>query len=71
MHLDFSTMEYDTTYELVKAAVHFEIVKTGGGGYYTLPDGTKIQGKSKLRQKIKEDGELAMKIADVMMDRAG
>jgi recombination protein RecA len=70
MHLDFATMQYDTDYELVKAAKHFGLVQVNGG-WWQLPSGQKVQGQHKFRQLLADTPELREEISAKMMDAAG
>lgn len=67
--LQFDGMKIDLDYELKEAAVYHGIVpKSAAGGWYTLPDGSKVQGEAKLRQAIAADLDLKQRIVDTWRD---
>lgn len=57
MYLDFNTNDFDTTFELEKAARFFNVVDSAHS-WYTLADGTKLQGRKNLRKAIEENKDL-------------
>ena len=83
MRLDLNTMQFDYTFELMQGAEYFDkygniahrthtpaIADSAGvkkGGWRTLPDGSKVQGEPKLRQRISEDVALQQLIRNAML----
>ncbi len=63
IHVDFEDMSFDTDYELIKCASYFDIVEQAGS-WFTLPDGTKVQGENGLREAINENVQLKQEIQD-------
>lgn len=63
MYLDFETNDFDTMFEMEKAARFFNVVESSGA-WYTLPNGTKLQGRKNLRKAIEEDKELQKTIIE-------
>lgn len=63
MRLGYEGMRIDRMYEIKEAAVFYGIVeKSSKGGWYTLPDGTKVQGEAAIRDAIADDMELQQQI---------
>jgi RecA/RadA recombinase len=83
LRLDLNTFEFDRWFELSEAATFFdyegyETARVGSdpivqanGAWYTLPDMTKVQGKSGLRAAIREDSELEGMIMTAMLADPG
>lgn len=69
LHLDFKTMEFDTLFELAKAAKYFGIVADSSNGRYSYGD-TKFVGMPALREGIAADRELQEVIKDAMLTAA-
>lgn len=69
MRLDFSTIEFDDIWTLVKGAGYFGIV-SGERGRYVLDDGRKAHGKAKLRELIEADPSLQVKIREAILASA-
>ncbi len=83
MRLDLNTMKFDYIFELMQGAEYFDkygniahrthtpaIADSGGvkkGGWRTLPDGSKVQGDTNLRQRISEDEDLQKLIRKAML----
>jgi len=52
MRLDLDTLQFDSLFEIVKAAKHYGVVQSRGAYYYYTPDGgeeQKFQGEKQLR----------------------
>jgi hypothetical protein len=60
---EYSKKGADPLGELAKASYWLGFVEVGGS-WFTLPDGSKVQGFPKLKEKIAEDVELRKKIQD-------
>lgn len=69
LHLDFATRNFDQMFEIAKAAVYWDIVKSSGS-WYVMPDGTKLQGKHKLREALANDADLCDQVKKVALDNA-
>lgn len=82
LRLDFNTLEFDHTFELMQGAEYFDrwgnIAHRKGtqaiahratkqGGWVTLPDGNKVQGERALRQIIDADKDLQRLIRRAML----
>lgn len=69
LRLDLDSLDFDRTFELVKAAKHYNIVETRGSYYYL--DGEKIgQGDKQLRGVIEADSSLREKIVETALTAA-
>jgi recombination protein RecA len=64
--MDFKTGEFDHLWVMAKAADFFGIVKKGGS-WYTLADGSKVQGETGLREAIEKDDSLRQSIVERVM----
>lgn len=70
LHLDYSTMRFDTTEDLLKAAFYYDLV-TSSGSWITLPEGyskAKVQGEGQLYKLLKEDEDLRDLVHQRMRD---
>lgn len=82
MRFDLNTFRFDTTFELLDAASFYDedgvpahrsgqpaiIRRTGEkSSWFTLPDGTKVQGSRGIRAKIDEDQELSSLVRRAML----
>lgn len=67
MRLDYETGNFDEMWELVKAASYSGIVSRGGS-WYTLGDGTKVQGERGLREAILKDVNLQETIKGAILN---
>lgn len=56
MYLDYGKINFDHISELEKAARHFKVVE--GSKWWTLPDGSKVQGRKGLRKALESNQEL-------------
>lgn len=64
MRLEFGTGgKFDEIWVLSGYAIFSEIIKASGS-WYTLPDGTKVQGESKVREYIKSNEDFANQIRE-------
>jgi len=63
MQIDFNGMKYNQEYELAKAAEYFGVVERSGS-WFTLPDGSKVQGEKGLRNALEENVDLKKKTID-------
>jgi protein RecA len=63
MYYDLAASDYDLSYEYTKAAVYFQVVGKSGS-WYTMPDGTRVQGEAKVRAAIMKDAELQTTIRE-------
>lgn len=63
LQIGFENMTFDQEFELAKAAEYFKVVERGGS-WYTLPDGSKVQGEKGLREALRENVELKKKVID-------
>lgn len=61
--MDFQTGEYDHLWVLAKAADYFKVVNKSGS-WYTLEDGSKVQGEKGLREAISSDEKLKKAITE-------
>ena len=68
MRLDFSTGEYDKWWDMTQLGIYFGVFEQTGS-YYSH-NGSKWQGKAKLREAIKSDEELQKIIVSTVLDRA-
>ncbi len=66
MRYDFAKQSLDATYELSRAARHFEIVERAGA-WYSLPSGERVQGDMNLRAAIEADEKLREQIVQQTM----
>lgn len=57
MRLDFETGNFDTLWEMTKAAIYHNIA-TRGGSWYTVDGYDKVQGEKNLRKLIEENTDL-------------
>lgn len=65
IRIDFETMEYDELFELVKCAKFFKVVD-GKGSWFTLPDGSKVQGDTQLAGAIRANEDLKETIIEAV-----
>lgn len=70
LRLDFKTIEFDELWSYAKAAEYFEVITKTSAGRFELADGTKIHGRSKLREAIAADPSLQQAIRDRMLKAA-
>lgn len=68
MRLDFDDGMFDNLWTLAKAAKHYGIVDVARGGWYTLDDGSKVQGLPKFRAKLASDDAFRTRIQDRMRE---
>jgi RecA/RadA recombinase len=64
LNFDKATANFDLIHDYVKLGSYFKVIVQGGGGHYTLPDGSKTQ---KIRHRIAEDEMLRHQIEEVVM----
>ncbi len=58
LHYDLDTLEYDRTYEYVKAAKHYGVVESHGAWYWWVPkrgETVKLNGEKQLREFIEKN----------------
>jgi RecA/RadA recombinase len=66
MRLGYEGMKIDRAYELKEAALWYGIVKKSStGGWYTLPNGEKVNGEAAIRDAIAADKDLEIQIREV------
>jgi recombination protein RecA len=65
LQVDFDKMGFDLDYELAKMAPYFGVVEQNGA-WYTLPDGSKVNGKKGLRDALAENIELKQTVQDTI-----
>lgn len=74
LHYNLDTLEYDRTYELMKAAKHYGIIQPHGKSYYRYIDDegevTTLHGDKQLRVFIDEHAELQQYIKEVAFEAA-
>jgi len=66
MRLDFETGNFDSAWELTKAAIYHGIAQRGGA-WYTVGD-QKVQGEKKLRELILQDVDLQKTITGAILN---
>lgn len=66
LRLDFENCRFDEHWAMARAAIHFDIVK-GSGSWYTLPDGTKVQGQNGLRNALSDSETLRKEVSDKLI----
>lgn len=66
LRLDFEECKFDDLWALTRAAVHFDLVKRGGS-WYTLPDGSKVQGENGIRNALTDDVDFRKSVADSLL----
>lgn len=57
MYLDYGTVNFDHSTELEKSAKYFKVVSTNGS-WFSMPDGSKVQGRKGLRKALADNQEL-------------
>lgn len=67
MRLDFDTGNFDTAWELTKAAVYTGIAQRGGS-WYTVDGFDKVQGEKQLRQLITDNVDLQETIKGAILN---
>jgi len=65
--MDFKSGEFDNLWVLAKAADYFQIADKKGS-WYTLPDGSKVQGENGLREAIQENDKFRDSIIKRVME---
>lgn len=72
MRLAFGdTGKLDEAWALARAAIFYEVVDKRGS-WYTLPDGSTVQGEAKLKDYIRENEEFANKLRQIYLgDNSG
>jgi len=80
MHYDLDDARLDVAWELAQAAGFFDedgkpahksgkpsfIEKSSKGGWFTLPDGSKVQGEDQLAIRLEEDDELRESVVEML-----
>lgn len=74
LHYDLDTLEYDRTFEYIKAAKHYKIITTSGNGRYQYIDDdgevTKFHGDKQLRAFIEEQDGIREYIHETAIEAA-
>jgi RecA/RadA recombinase len=65
---DFKTGNYESEFEYLKWGQHFGLIE--GSNWYTVNGGTKIQGKSKVKQYIKDNPDFQQEIKKRVLEVA-
>lgn len=63
LHFEKASANFDLIHDYVKLGVYFKVIGSSGNGWYTLPDGKRVQ---KIRTRIAEDENLRRQIEDVV-----
>lgn len=67
--LDLDNTQFDDMFEYVKAAKHYNVVKTTSNGRYEH-EGTKMHGDKQLREYLQEHPELVLEIRATVLESA-
>jgi recombination protein RecA len=59
----------DKLSEIIDYAVDFDFVKKGGAGWFTLDDGTKLQGMDKMKDHLEENYEELLALEQKVVNR--
>jgi recombination protein RecA len=59
----------DTDVQIIKLAAYWGILKKGGAGWYTFPNGTKVQGDDKAGALLRENSALMKDMMDRVRSR--
>lgn len=65
--LDFDTGQFDEIWPLIQGASYYGVIPRSGS-WYTLDDGSKVQGEAGLRKVIAENLELQEKIKEAILN---
>lgn len=69
---DLDRLEFDRTFELMKAAKYYKVVEQRGAYFYYTPEGKKepkrFQGEKALREFVQEDSSIQDEIWDAVRD---
>ena len=60
---------FDKLGELIDYAVEFNFIKKGGAGWFTLEDGSKLQGMDKMKDYLEENFELLLQIEQQVLNK--
>lgn len=60
----------DDSYQILEAAGRFGVIEQNGA-FYTMPDGTKLQGKAKALSYLWDRPEVFTQVRNEVLDRAG
>jgi RecA/RadA recombinase len=63
LHFDRAAANFDLMHDYVKLGIYFKVINASGNGWYTLPDGKRVQ---KIRKRLSEDEALRRQIEDVV-----
>lgn len=66
IRFDFEECKFDELWALTRAAIHLKAV-TRGGSWYTLPDGSKVQGENGLRAALLADDDFRKSVTDKLI----
>lgn len=66
---DFKTGNYESEFEYLKWAQHFNLIEGGGAGWYSV-NGSKVQGKPKIKQWIRENTDFQEEIRNKVLEVA-
>jgi recombination protein RecA len=74
LRLDLDNMHFDTPFEIIKAAKHYGVVRTGGAYYYYKPPGAeeelRFQGEKQFREFVKGDVTFQDEVREVALAAA-
>lgn len=66
---DFSTGNYEPEFEYLKWAQHFDLIDQGGAGWYSV-NGSKMQGKPKIKNWIRENADFQQEVKNKVLEIA-
>jgi recombination protein RecA len=59
----------DKLTEIIDYAVEFDLIKKGGAGWFTLEDGSKLQGMDKMKDYLEENFEILLDIEKQVLSK--
>lgn len=66
---DFNNGNYESEFEYLKWAQHFGLIEGGGAGWYSV-NGSKVQGKPKIKQWIRDNPDFQQEIKNKVIEVA-
>ena len=66
---DFETADYEHEFEYLKWAQHFDLIDQGGAGWYSV-NGSKMQGKPKIKQWIRDNPDFREEVKKKVLEIA-
>ena len=55
--------------EVIDYGVDFNFIKKGGAGWFTLEDGSKLQGMDKMKDYLEENSELLLELESKVLNK--